>query len=833
MLTYAQNFEDVILERLFKEADKGFYVDIGAWDPTVHSVTRHFYDRGWHGVNVEPIAARLRMFEQERPRDINVLSAVGPERASMTFYECEEESYLSTLDGQVASEMRERGLTVQERQVEVITLNDIFDAHCLTTVDFLKIDVEGFEGELLKGLDLTRHRPRCLIVEATRPAMAPSGWEDFEEIGTWSSWEPSVLAAGYILAYFDGLNRFYLRTEDAQLGKRLVLPPGIYDGIEYPAIATLNETLQAVANDRAAKQNVIHRLVAENDAIRFDRAMQLQRLDQDLKAVRSDQAAKQEAIDRLAAENKAMRSDQAGKQEVIERLVAENKARRCDQSAKQEVIDRLVAENNAIRTDRAAERALARLVAEGDMIQTDLEAKTDDLAQRLIRKSEVSAKLSSELVGYRSTLGGALEVTYRSRRTPGLRLSGGRYIGALEADGTARTIAMDVMAIQFGISGGVEVYMRTLVQALLTIRRIGVVLVCLESQREKLQAIFGDKVGYYAFKTRPLMKAAGKMGSLIRRTNSLETIDRVPASFSRLREEIGAQVLHCPVQCYSLLDFNIPAVFHLHDLQHLHFPENFSLGDIAARNDLYRLSADLSHMIIASSDFVRNDIISKMGVPAEKTVRIPVTWDPKVEAGLGTLPAAGARRKYKLPDTFGLYPAQFWPHKNHVRLVEALAIVRDRMKNIDFKLVFTGNRDHSAWAQVSATIDRLGLRDHIVCLDYVPVEHLAGIYKNAAFCVMPSLFEASSYPVIEAQVLGCPAMCSNVTSLPELVRGGAGLLFDPYDPEDISSKMVQWLCAPDEAAACAERAAHKVRREHGMDAYASAIASVYQQIAPL
>ena len=125
--------------------------------------------------------------------------------------------------------------------------------------------------------------------------------------------------------------------------------------------------------------------------------------------------------------------------------------------------------------------------------------------------------------------------------------------------------------------------MRNLAQALLRTKGVGVVLLCLKSQVATLHKTFGDEVAYLVFESRPAMRAAAKIGSLFRRKPICETIDRVPASFAHLHEEIGAQILHCPVQIYSLLDFNIPAVLHLHDLQHLHFPENFSEGDLQAR----------------------------------------------------------------------------------------------------------------------------------------------------------------------------------------------------------------------------------------------------------
>jgi FkbM family methyltransferase len=802
MLTYAQNFEDVILERLFKEVDKGFYVDVGAWDPTMHSVTRHFYDRGWSGVNLEPIASRIGAFEAERQRDLNLLRAVGPQHGIMTFYEAEEESYLSTLSPEVAAEMRERGLAISEHQIEVTTLDDVFDRYCNCTVEFLKIDVEGFEGEVLKGLNLKRHRPRALVIESTQPATVPAAWERPEEIGTWASWEPEVLNSGYILAYFDGLNRFYLRQEDAGLSKRLIVPVGLYDNIEYPAIVQLRATVEDLSRDRAEKQRVIDRLVATEQELR------------------TDQAAKQGIIDRLVATEQELRTDQAAKQGVIDRLVATEQELRTDQAAKQGNIDRLVA------TVAEAEAAVTKNSSEMKKLRAELE----DAQGRLKGKEEVLSMLGAEMVGYRASLGGALEVTYNLRRTPGLRFSGGRYIGSARAD-VGRRIAMDVMALQFGVSGGVEVYMRTLVQCVLGLQHIGVVLLCLDSQLEKLKATFGDNVAYLAFKTRPAMTVAGKVVGWLHKTAFRETVDGVPATFSLLREEIGAEILHCPIQCYSIFDFNIPAILHLHDLQHLHHPENFTAGDLGARDRLYGLSVKLASKIIATSDFVRGDIISKMNVPSRKVVTIPATWDPKIEAGLTTFLPEHAREHYRLPSLFGLFPAQFWPHKNHARLVEALAIIRQKAPRFDFKLVFTGDRRNwSGWPKVSETINRLGLSQHVVCLDYVPVEHLAGIYKNAAFCVMPSIFEASSYPVIEAQLLGCPAMCSNVTSLPELTRNGAGLLFDPFDAEDMAEKMLFWLENPDHAAACALRAAGKVRVENGMDRYAAAIAEVYREL---
>ena len=429
MLTYAQNFEDVMLERLFREVEEGFYVDIGAWDPTIHSVTRHFYDRGWRGVNIDPIAARIATFAAERPRDINLAVAIGPRPGTMTFFECVEESYLSTLDAQVAGEMRERGLTVREHAVPVVTIAQIFEEHCPAVVDFLKIDVEGFEGELLRDLDLRRFRPRALVVEATRPAMAPSSWDDLEAIGTWDAWEPRVLASGYVFAHFDGLNRFYLREEDAHLASRLRLPPTVFDEMEPAAAHAVKTERLAVQEDRSAKDMVIDRLAAELAAIDHDRRL------------------KQEIVDRLIAENDAIESDRNAKQAVVDRLIGEVEAIRDDRDAKQVVVDKLVAEMGAIRADRDAKQAvIERLAAEIGAVRADGDAK-QRVVDRLIETARaVSADrdLKGAVVTRLETEVGAIGADRDAKATVVERLVA--ELAAVEQDRGAKQARLDDLA---------------------------------------------------------------------------------------------------------------------------------------------------------------------------------------------------------------------------------------------------------------------------------------------------------------------------------------------------------------------------------------------------
>lgn len=934
MISYSQNFEDVILARLFQGQAKGFYIDVGAWDPTRHSVTRHFYDLGWTGVNIEPVPRQHQLFVEQRPRDQNLNVAVADLAGRLRFYECKELSSLSTANEAQAEALRRAGYDLISYEVAVTTLEDVIAGCRDRIIDFLKIDVEGFEASVLRGVDLTRRRPRVLVIEATLPSVKIEDWDEADSIRNWDDWEPAVLAAGYELAWYDGLSRFYLRKEDAGLRKRLSLPPCVHDGFELAEVHELKRTHQVLLQEREDVLNTNRRLAAELGAVESDRAEKArvlecierelaqlrssqllltkeredvleanERLAKQLQVVGEDRAAKAVNLEALAAEAAELRTsrqqllderetilnvnqglesqlrsveaDQANKADVIARLArqatelaterqalteereqllnangrlqSELHAVSADRTEKEATIERLIGEVAELRTDQLALlEARDRVLLETQRLETELGAVEADRAEKsqlierlnvdlerasientiqsnkLVAKDQVIELTSIRNLNGKAVLRGFADLRARRRHTVPAY---GDYIPA-ETTGNGLHVAIDTLEIIFGVSGGVETYMKMLTSALLEGGR-RVTLICLPDQVAPLRKVFGARVGYFVMRRSAAVRLAIDVSNrLLSRTRRLSATTSM-ATFSRLREDIGVDVLHSPVQIFSVLDFRVPSILNLHDLQHLHFPENFSSSDIEARNRLYGLSASLADAIVVSSDFVRNDLINQMHVPPAKVFTVPVTWDPRVIAGLDGFSAQDAISRYKLPPTYAIYPAQFWPHKNHARLVQALRIVRDKRPNVDLKLVFTGYRGHSGWPAVQATIEQLGLGADVICLDHVPVDHLAAIYKGSLYCVMPSTFEASSYPVIEAQVLGVPAMCSNITSLPELTRGGAGLLFDPFDVEDIAAKMMRWLDDSDDRRAHADSALTKAAEDHGIQKYIAGLAEAY------
>lgn len=220
-ISYAQNFEDVMLWRALGHVKHGVYIDVGAWSPDLDSVTRAFYHRDWHGINIEPSMEWHAKLADRRCRDINLRAALSDQNGTLTMYIVGDSGRLTTGDAAVAHQHAAQGAKVREESCPMMTLATAWDAHLPdTAVHFLKIDVEGFEQRVLQGNDWTRLRPWIVLVEATEPN---------QERQTHAGWEPCLLSAGYDFVYADGLNRFYVAHEHPELKPAFAVPPNLFD----------------------------------------------------------------------------------------------------------------------------------------------------------------------------------------------------------------------------------------------------------------------------------------------------------------------------------------------------------------------------------------------------------------------------------------------------------------------------------------------------------------------------------------------------------------------------------------------------------------------------
>ncbi len=248
-VSYAQNFEDVLLWRALRGIERGFYIDAGAAHPDIDSVTRAFYDRGWSGINVEPTDDYYLLLSAARQRDINVQIVLGDRQGTAELLVVDGTG-LSTLDADAVSGLAQAGMAVRPRLCAMETLAELCRRHAPRDIHFLKIDVEGAEHAVLAGADFVGYRPWIVVVEATAPMSTRE---------THTGWEPILLQADYRFVWFDGLNRFYVAAEHAAaLAPHFLTPPNVFDNFIRVADSEFTRRIgDAVAEAMAARNRAV------------------------------------------------------------------------------------------------------------------------------------------------------------------------------------------------------------------------------------------------------------------------------------------------------------------------------------------------------------------------------------------------------------------------------------------------------------------------------------------------------------------------------------------------------------------------------------------------
>lgn len=338
LISYAQNLEDVLLQRVFAGVKRGTYVDVGAGDPVIDSVTKAFYDRKWSGLNIEPNPSALARLEAARPKDVNLGCAVGAESGTVTFYTVTGFEELSTTDAATVAEYRKAGRNVTEASVEMRTLSELLEEQDLEPIHFLKLDLEGGEGPAIAGLDLIVHRPWVIVAESVAFGRESEGRPD---------WEAGLLAAGYHHVWFDGLNEFYVADEHAELDERFGVPISVRDDYVRATETRGESTVELVAqrlglDAHAASHEILERLEAlAHDRVQFEHRLDeaTEGMDQaadDLQAVTDELAAARVELDvtwqrsfererwiaAQAAEIQRLRGDRAAADDVLRGLYA-------------------------------------------------------------------------------------------------------------------------------------------------------------------------------------------------------------------------------------------------------------------------------------------------------------------------------------------------------------------------------------------------------------------------------------------------------------------------------------------------------------------------------
>jgi glycosyltransferase involved in cell wall biosynthesis len=277
--------------------------------------------------------------------------------------------------------------------------------------------------------------------------------------------------------------------------------------------------------------------------------------------------------------------------------------------------------------------------------------------------------------------------------------------------------------------------------------------------------------------------------------------------FRGLRESMDdhADIIYTPSVVLQYFDSRKPSVLSMHDIQHVHHPEFFSWPRRLSRHVTYGLSARHAGFLQASSEFIKQDFLRHFDcISAERIVVIPEGVD--VEAFAAAKDTSALRTRYDIPERYLFFPAQFWPHKNHLILLRALERIK-AVRGTPIPLVLTGGK-YGAASDVFRFLAEHSM-DYVHYLGKVPFSDLVGLYQGAAFLVMPSLHESSSLPILEAAAAGTPVIASRIPPNEELGKVLQLNLFDPRDPGDLAAVLMRlW---EDESTATEQAAQNRLK----------------------
>lgn len=244
-------------------------------------------------------------------------------------------------------------------------------------------------------------------------------------------------------------------------------------------------------------------------------------------------------------------------------------------------------------------------------------------------------------------------------------------------------------------------------------------------------------------------------------------------------------IIHCPYQYIPEVK-NVKLITTLHDVQELYFPEFFTAEQRAYRAVHFMDYIRRADKAIVSYDHVKKDLIKFFDKNPNQIdvllLKMDNLWFKKYSNHT-------VEQHDSVPEKFLICPANFWRHKNHERLVEAIQYIKVQ-KGITVNLVLTGDYHFEHGMYIKNMISSLHLEDQIKILGIVDEITLYNLYKTTLGVVVPTLYEAGSFPLMESILMEIPVICSHTTSLPETI-GNAEFIFDPLSIEDMADKIIK------------------------------------------
>ena len=763
--SYAQNAEDVRLWRVFSETT-GFYIDVGAGHPVVDSVTKIFYDAGWCGINIEP-GPRFRELSAERPRDVNLEVAIAERPGTFPFWVLLHDPDRSSL--LEPNYQQPDGGKAEQRNVGTVRLDQLIHEHGASRpIDFLKIDAEGGERGVLASFDPSLIRPTVLVVEAIAALQNEPSHD---------GWEPTLLDAGYLLAGFDGVNRFYVPEEHGHLVDALSYPISILDRYvrhdrerkaEDPVDRARLEVLERAAED----------VQREVDELRGTLSW---RITKPLRIVRRTQ---RQGI-RTAVRGTSARSVPVlGK--AVGREFETAIARRLDQVL-----------------DAVSLRGSAEHTTEGSL------SSALDRLERLASTSSPPCEVLSwlALTGVSGSYPNPGEVASLARL---LRTSGSRqFVTAIEERAMAEVASASATTTQVDVLVGEVIVDAT--QIVTTDLHSGI------------QRVARELISHWISDRRPLRLAAfdSRIGALKLLDDSeshriTDWRNHLAESEAHVAMRAPAEATGNPVVPFEcrVLVLEIPEPSRCVGLRSLTTSLSIaSLGmvcydlipivasDTATKGvfetfydylPLVKRAGRISAISQQSADSFDRfaSLLDATGERRPKVVSHPL---PTTQATITHADLADARTSLRLHGlSLILVVGISDERKNHVSVVEAA--LRLCRKGLRFELLFITGSQHSDAPEFDSYARYA--REQGVELQVkrrATEAELWAAYRLARFTVFPSLVEGFGLPVAESLVCGTPAITSCYGAMAEVAAGGGTLTVDPRNIDDLEEQMRRLL----------------------------------------
>lgn len=791
IVSYAQNFEDVMLWRVFKNIKNGTYIDVGANDPLQDNTTKIFYDNNWSGINIEPINEHFIDLKKDRSRDINLDCLVGEKKQEKVEFFVSNVRGLSTTRIQKSKSSLYKDIKYEIDYKKMLSLNDILTTTKLKEIHFLKIDTEGSEEEVLKGLDLSMYRPWIILVESNNS----QGMNDESD-----KCELLLKNASYSCVYYDGINKFYLANEHDKYKKYFNAPPNVNDNfVKYlelknaenveihnknHEIKLLNEGTQTLSNKVISLSNAISEYnkkisiletnisdIDKVNKILEDKIYEKSKEETSLNIKITEQKNQIKSLNVIEQNYNAIINSGFWKYTAFIRKILEKK--NSFFNLKIILIKFLSLLYSSINKHPKLKASIRRI--SGIDSYPGLKLKIKKLIYSQSYNYSTSPKKSFHLnkAVYKNNYE-VREYTYtyenyiKSHKTTSFKPKYFPILNKLSSSqhtklNTKYFIFVDE-TIKLEINTGVQRLVRELSSRLS--KRLEDILFIKWNKELNFFSIINEEdykklINFYEINPKLIIPAIYKkkfsnsdLGELLRNQNLI--VPEIPYMYHR-DQSLCIKVIEVARK------HNMFSTFIFYDATPLH---QETLKDITEMHAFYMKSLLLSNNVISISDTAKNDLNDYW----EKIENSPARFNPTI-----TTIHLGVKTNIKEYDHYNdhnnkiiLSVGTIERWKNQRSLVNAFIKYLENNINSEWKLYLVGNISNEEQVYLSDKINKF--QNNIKYLGRVDEDELDKLYKECSFTVFPSTMEGFGLPIIESLSYGKPCICANFGAMSEIAN---------------------------------------------------------------